>query len=534
MTEPRALKVPLALTDQILDLVVEQTRDQQHLLADIAARVQPYSDELIAVWTRVYREAKVREPLPPEDVIRGIQEAAVDLFFGGLRSADLSAYYASFIDWGKQIAQSGLAYDRLVQLVRAYQKSGLPFLARAYAPGPALEMALHALDLLYNGTIQILAAAYIQVAHEQLISSTRIRAVGQLAIGATHSLNNAFAGVLGRAQLLAERVHEEDWRSELQEIQRTAAGGAQTVRRLQEFARTSREEKFAPTDLNQLLREAAEITRFYWRDQAESNGVVIDVVKDFADVPPVLAHPSELREVFIELILNAIEAMPRGGLITLSTARKAGQLIVAVTDTGDGMPEALRRRVFDPFFTTKGAGHAGLGLSVAARVIGQHNGAFEVASTSGRGTTFTLALPLEAGGSEAPAKATLPPTQAANILIIDDEPTIRDVVAKFLAFRGHRVIVAGGGAEGVARFKENAFDLVVTDLGMPGMSGWDVAREIKKVKPKVLVVLMTGWSADLDSRKVKESGVDRVVHKPFQVDDVLDLIGEAVALREKM
>ncbi len=528
MTEPRLL------TECVLDQVVEQARDHQQLLAEIAARVEPFAAELVEVWAEAYRNARVREPLPPDDVIRGVQEAAVHLFFGGLRSANLRDYYSAFVDWGTALAHSGLAYDRLVQLVRAYQRSGLPFLTRVYAPGPQLEMALDAIDLLYNGTITMLAATYIQAAQEQLIQSGRMRALGQLAIGATHSLNNSFAAVLGRAQLLAERVRDNEVRGELQEIQRTAATGAQTVRQLQEFARMPRDEKFAPTDVTQLLRDAAEITRFYWRDQAESNGVVIDVVKDLTDQPPVLAHPRELRDVFIELILNAIEAMPRGGLITLSTERKANHLIVSVTDTGEGMPEATRRRVFDPFFTTKGAGHAGLGLSIAARVVAEHNGKVDVASQPERGTAFTLALPALESVAEEAQKTVLPPAQSANILIIDDEPTIRDVIAKFLAFRGHRVVVANSGSEGIARFKENAFDLVVTDLGMPGMSGWEVAREIKKIKPKALVVLMTGWSADLDSRKVKESGVDRVVHKPFEVDDVLDLVGEAVTLREKM
>ncbi len=529
MTEPHSL------TETILQQAEEQTRDQQQMLAEIAARVEPFSKELIEVWANVYRTTGAREPLPPDDVIHAIQEAAVQLFFGNLRGANLREYYSSVVEWGKQVAQTGLAFDRLARLVREYQRSGLPFLMRAYPPGPQLELALAALDSIYSGTVLVLAAAYIEIAHEQLITSARLRALGQLAIGATHSLNNSFAAVLGRAQLLAERARDEELRAELREIQQTASSGAQIVRRLQEFARTPREEKFAPTDVNALLREAAEITRFYWRDQAESRGVVIDVVKDFSDVPPVLAHPRELREVFIEFILNAIEALPNGGLLTLSTERKGEALSVAFTDTGEGIAESTRRRVFDPFFTTKGDTHAGLGLSIAARIIGQHNGKVEVTSQSGRGSCFTLTLPVvQPARAEEGKKPPLASAQTANILIIDDEPTIRDVVAKFLAFRGHHVVVASSGAEGVARFKENSFDLVVTDLGMPGMSGWDVAREIKKLKPKVLIVLMTGWSADLDSRKVKESGVDRVVHKPFEVDDVLDLVGEAVALRDKM
>lgn len=525
---------PQAMTDHFVDQAVELTRDHQSLLADLATRIEPYANELAEVWAKVYRETAVRQPLPSDAVVRGIQEEAVRLFFGGLRAGDLHAYFASVAAWGRQNALSGLPYDRLLTLVHAYQRSGLAFLMRAYPIHAELQLALAAFDDLYSAMVMLIGAAYIEVAQEHLVHGARLRALGQLASGAAHSLNNLLAAILGRTQLLLVRTRDDESRDELQEIQRTAAIGAQIVRRLQDFARASHEEKFAETDVNLLMRDAAEITRFYWRDQAEACGIVIDVVKDFSSVPPVMARPSELREVFIDLIFNAIEAMPRGGLITLRTERKGNAVLVSVIDTGEGMPEATRLRVFDPFFTTKGPAHAGLGLSTARSIVAQHNGAFTVESEPGRGTTFTLPLPMSEGKTAVTSERVSISTRAVNILIIDDEPTVREVVAKSLTFRGYRVVVAESGPDGIAAFKENGFDLVVTDLGMPGMSGWEVAREIKRLNPKVLVVLMTGWAADLDPEKMKEGGVDRIVHKPFDMDEVLGLVSEAVVLREKM
>lgn len=426
MTEPQTL------TDHVLDQVVELTHDHQQTLADLAARIEPYA-QVAEVWANVYREAGVRQPLPPDETVHAIQEQAVQLFFGGLRAGNLRDYYSAFSAWGRQIARSGLPYDRLLKLVREYQRSGLPFLVRAYPRGPELQLALAALDDLYSGMVTILGAAYIEAAQEQLIHGARLRALGQLAGGAAHSLNNLFAAILGRAQLLSERTRDGEARAELQQIQHTATAGAHIVRRLQDFARASGDEKFVETDVNLIMREAAEITRFLWRDQAEANGVVIDVVKDFADVPLVLARPSELREVFIDLILNAVEAMPQGGLITLRTERKGNDVLVSVIDTGEGMPEATRLRVFDPFFTTKGPSHVGLGLSIAAGIVAQHNGRFSVESAPGRGTTFTLSMPIAIGLIEETLEGAPTPTRAVNILIIDDEPTVRDIVAKFLS-----------------------------------------------------------------------------------------------------
>jgi CheY-like chemotaxis protein/anti-sigma regulatory factor (Ser/Thr protein kinase) len=313
-----------------------------------------------------------------------------------------------------------------------------------------------------------------------------------------------------------------------------ALASAANLRRLQDFLRVSRDARLIETDVNVAMREAAELTRYVWRDEAEAQGILIDVVKDLADVPLVMAYSSLLREMVVELIFNAIEAMPQGGLITLRTERKDDQVLMAVTDTGEGMPDAVQLRVFDAFFTTKGPTHPGLGLNNVQNIAKRHNATITLTSSPGRGSTFTISLPM--APSVVPEAPALPRAeQPARILLIDDESVIRDITAKILTLRGHQLNVYDNGAEGVRAFSQpGAFDIVITDLGMPGMSGWEVARAIKEIDPKVLVVLMTGWAAELDPQKVREGGVDRVLNKPFDVDQVLALVNEAVTLRDRM
>ncbi len=522
------------MTDRVLDQVTELTRDYQPVLVDLAARLEPYTQELVEAWVQAYREAGPRQPLSPEASVRSIQERAVQVLFSGLKQGNLRQYFGDLAEWARDCARSGLAYDRLLGLVREYQRAGFPFLRRIYPVGPEARHAFRALDELYAGTITLLGAVYLEVAREQLIQGARLRTLGELAMGATHSLNNLLTSILGHTQLLLEHTRQPEARNELNEIQRAATASAQMMRRLQDLSPVGEEENFEESDLNALVREASEITRFIWRDQSEVNGIVVDLIKDLTDVPPILARPSQLREALVALILNAIEAMPRGGMITMRTERKADNVLVSVIDTGDGMPEDTKMRVFDPFFTTKGAGHAGVGLSVVTEIVARHNGAIHVESELGRGTTLTLSLPIAPSAHPEPVAPPTPTTQPVSVLVIDDEAMVRDVIVRFLRFRGYPVTVAESGQEGVAAFKRQPSDLVVTDLGMPGMSGWEVAREVKRFKPKTLVVLMTGWASDLDPKKVKESGVDRLVHKPFDVDDMLTLVNQAAALREKM
>ncbi len=520
---------PLTVIERVIEQVQNLSQDEKPLLADLAARLEPHAKELAEGTRGAYAEAG----WPAADgSFRAQHESAAKALLGGLKRGDVAEFYQLLAGWARQAAGKGLSYDRALILARGFEKGSVLLLQRSIAPGPELKLSLNAIDRLYAGVVTVLGAVYLDFAQQQLMHGARMRVLGQLSSGAAHSLNNLFTAIMGHTQLLLDHTRQREAREELQEIHRVATQGAQMVRRFQEMARVGLTDEPIETDINLIVRDAAEITRFIWRDQAEANGIVVDVVKDLAQVPPVMARPNELREALIVLIFNAIDAMPNGGIVTLRTERKGEKVLVSVIDTGGGIPDAARPHLFEPFFTTKGNLHAGLGLNTASGIAARHNGSLTAESVPGRGSNLTLSLPVAPSVMEATEEVVA--TQGVSVLIIDDEPAVRDIVTRFLTFRGYPVVVADSGPEGLALFKDSKFDLVMTDLGMPGMSGWEVAREVKRLKPHTLVVLMTGWATDLDPRKAKESGVDRVVHKPFNVDEVLGLLTEAAALREKM
>ncbi|MBI5304791.1 MAG: response regulator [Chloroflexi bacterium] len=524
----------IGLAPYVVDLVIERTRDHAPALAEFAARIEPFAGELLSVWANTYRQIALTYSPGRETGSGELTEEVVRAFFTGLRYSNLREAFTALDDWARQLAQSSLLFDGALRLSAEYQRTLVPLLMRAYSPGPELQLTFEALDELFNGITLLVSTAYIETGQTRLAAGAQYRVIGQLTGGAAHSLNDVLASILGRAQLLHDRVRDDDARYELDEISHAATSGAQMMRRLQEFARAETQSQFVETDVNLLLRDASEVTRFMWRDQAEVQGLFIDVVRDFADVPPVRAQPMQLRRVFVELIINAIEALPRGGMITLRTERKANTVLVSIIDNGEGMADAVRQRIFDPFFSTKGSPHLGMGLTMAARTLTDHNGIWSIESAPGRGTTVTLTLIVAPRVTEPKAVAPEETPQVLSVLVIDNESAVRDMVGRMLSSEGHSVVTAESGSEGIAEYRRKKFDLVFTDLGMPGMSGWEVAQGIKRLNPQAIVVLMSGWAVSLDPRKAHELGVDLILQKPFDVAEVLRVIAESRAVSRAM
>lgn len=387
---------------------------------------------------------------------------------------------------------------------------------------------------------------------EQLGQSEKIRALGEMAGGVAHDFNNFLTVILGNAQLMLTQVDaaglDSDFRESLETVQRAAADAAETVRRIQEFTRVRTARSFTATDVNSVLRNSVEVASPRWRDEAAAAGRSIEIRADLSEIPPVNGNESELGEVFVNLILNATDALIQGGAITVTTDMEpGGQWIRAtVADDGMGMDEDERKRIFEPFFTTKGLAGSGLGLSVAYGIVNRHGGDIMVESRKGGGTRFTVRLPVAtvedlSEAAEQSLQADLAEVAGENgapkvrgkVLVIDDEMMIRTLIGDLINGMGHEAIVAASGREGVAKFTAAAgsgrpFDLVLTDLGMPEMSGWDVVDEVKQHSPETPVALITGWGDQLDPEKMKESHVDRVIAKPFSVDDIKLLMSQAL------
>ena len=374
----------------------------------------------------------------------------------------------------------------------------------------------------------------LSAAQDQLVRTEKLRALGEMASGVAHDFNNLLASVLGRAQLLLRRVQEPQLRQWLQVIERSALDGAQTVRRLQEFTRIRRDQQLEPLDINQVVRDALEITQSRWKEEPTSRGIAVEVRTVLAEVPAVLGDGSELREAMTNLILNALDAMPEGGTLTLTTALVDERIEIAVADSGVGMPPEVRDKVFDPFFTTKGPQGTGLGLSMTYGIISRHGGSIAVESEPGLGSTFRVSLPRAADVQPAPAPPPVPVTpavRALRCLVVDAEPPVRAVIGDILESAGHYVVTLGDGGEAIARFAAEPFDLVVTDLAMPRVSGWQVARAVKHAAPQVPVFLVTGFGVELSAEERRAHGVDLVLVKPLQIQEILDAVAEVARAR---
>jgi signal transduction histidine kinase/CheY-like chemotaxis protein len=370
---------------------------------------------------------------------------------------------------------------------------------------------------------------------EQYAQIEKLSALGELASGVAHDFNNTLAGILGRAQLLLGAKDPERIDAGLKLIIKTAKDGAKTIKRIQDFARQRRDHDFEPVSVDQLLLDVREITRPRWKSRAESEGVHISLELQLgSDEARVLGDESELREVLVNLVFNAVDAMPQGGTLTLSTREAAGTVEIAVADTGTGMTEEVRSRVFDPFFTTKGKAGMGLGLAVSYGIIRRHEGGIEAESELGRGTTFRIKLPAamtaarQAPAAEAPAIALVPHRpEGTRLLVVDDEENVRELLADILESEGYQVELAASGREALEKFGDGSgFDALFTDLGMQGMSGWELAHAVREIDAKIPVAVVTGWGEAVGSSERLAAQVDWVIAKPFDAAQILAIARE--------
>ncbi|HEY6804005.1 MAG TPA: PAS domain S-box protein [Pyrinomonadaceae bacterium] len=356
---------------------------------------------------------------------------------------------------------------------------------------------------------------------ERAARADKLRALGQLASGVAHDFNNSLAAILGRAQLLRRQLSDQALVRNLDIIQTAAEDAAATVRRIQTFARKSPVKEFEVLDVGGLLHDAVEITRTRWENEARLRGLEYDVTLDSESDCTSYGSASELREVFVNLIVNAVDAMPRGGKLNITCSRTDTRLQLQFSDNGMGMPEDIRQKIFEPFFSTKGAHGTGLGLSVSYSIIERHEGSISVTSEVGTGTTFNINLPAIVPESTAIDEADLVDEMPRlKILVIDDEPSVRETLAEMLVAVNHEVQLAESGHHALERLRAEEYDLVFTDLAMPEMDGWETARAIRKQWPHVRIVMVTGYGSTTPLPLGEEDLIDGIIGKPFDFSQV--------------
>jgi len=371
-----------------------------------------------------------------------------------------------------------------------------------------------------NGRL-VRALADLQQTQQQIVQQERLRALGEMASGVAHDFNNALAKILGFNELLLtspERLSNPDSvKQYLQMINTAAQDAANVVRRLREFYRKRREtETFEPVNLNQLVEQAVSLTQPKWKQQTQASGITVAIHTDLREVPPVGGNEADLREVLTNLIFNAVDAMPKGGTITIRTRREGEQVVLEVSDTGTGMTEEVRRRCLEPFFSTKGERGTGLGLAIVYGILQRHGGSVDIESEVGKGTTFVIRLSRYTGQQAAPAKQqTETVSRPLHVLVVDDDPLLRDIEAEYLSSDGHTVETASNGSEALQKMRWKQFDLLMADRAMPQMNGDQLASAVKQLAPHVPVILVTGFADMMKSGGDKPAGVDLVVPKPF-------------------
>jgi PAS domain S-box-containing protein len=350
---------------------------------------------------------------------------------------------------------------------------------------------------------------------DQLYQAEKLRALGELAAGVAHNFNNLLTGVMGYAELMKLRTDiPEPVQQNAAKIVEAARRCSAIVRRIQAFGRPIDPTQTERVNLNRVIHDTVDITSAKWRSQAEREGRSIQVALDLGDIPEVQSTGAAWEEILTNLIFNAVDAMPEGGTIRIATRQDANTVVAEVSDTGTGMDEETRRRVFEPFFTTKPSDRGtGLGLSTVWGLVQAQGGRVEIDSAPGEGTTFAIRVPQASAPEAEDAEGTAAePITGMAILVIDDEPSVRDFLPSLLS--GHRVDTAEGGLEGLRLFEQKRHDLVITDWVMSGMSGLAVADRVKRLSPRTVVVLMTGWEIKGTAASQSPS-VDLVFSKPF-------------------
>ena len=387
-------------------------------------------------------------------------------------------------------------------------------------------------DAIENARLfESLEKAYKELSNtqEQLIMTEKLRALGEMAGGVAHDFNNALGIILGRVQLLLHEITDEKLVKQLQQIETVTLDGAKTVQKLQNFTRVSQSGQFEHVDLNKVISNAIEAAKPRWKDECQHRGINIELNFNQGELPLILGNKTDLVEAFSNIILNAVDALPEGGCIKIVSYKEDDKAKVTITDNGRGMGEATLNRIFFPFYTTKGKQGTGMGLAVVYGIVTRHKGEIDVTSKPGRGTTFMLSFPTTGKvKSEVKPQVDIKEEIKANVLVIDDDESIRNVVGDILKYLGHSVSVAATGEEGVKLFKENDFDIVITDLGMPGISGWEVTRICKSLKFYIPVIMISGWGNQIDEEMIKQSKLDGILTKPFEMKKIKNAIQKAL------
>jgi len=384
--------------------------------------------------------------------------------------------------------------------------------------------------LVHDVTEQAHAEAELRKAHETLRHRDRLQTIGEVASGVAHDLNNALNVMRLRLELIRRDAEEKQviHREHLDAFARIVDDAAIRVARMHDLA-GKRGDDFETVDLSRVISEAVAFARSEIEHRATADGIPFRLVTKVHEAATVLANPAELRHVFVNLLLNARDAMPGGGTISIACIRETDYLIVSVTDEGTGIPAESLDRIFESFFTTKGSRGTGLGLSMARGAMARIGGSIKASNRSPRGAEFVLRFPLLPPEERTAPPAGVPSPRPAirdqlRVLLVDDDVDCLEVTRDVLQAESLLVEVARSGAEALALLRHHPYDLMLCDVGMPEMSGWQVAAEARTHRPSLAIYMVTGWASEFGSMDSRKQAVDGVLGKPIDLGELREII----------
>lgn len=368
---------------------------------------------------------------------------------------------------------------------------------------------------------------------EKLIHQERLSALGQMTSGIAHDFNNMLTPILGYSDLILEDPdilkNCEELLSMLGSIRKASGEARETVKRLQEFQRADSRSKMEKVSVAELVSSVIAATKPLWKTHKEIYSTSITIREDVPLDLMVTASKSQLREALMNLLLNAIYALPSGGEVTIRAFVKDEYFYLEVRDTGIGMSKDVVQRCLEPFFSTKGEDGTGMGLAMVHGIIERHNGSLSIDSAPGKGTTIAMRLPLaqEETGAQPDPRASAKVVRPLKVLVVDDDMNSRKLLSKYLALDGHCVTTAIDVSGGIAEFDQGEFNLLITDRAMPGASGDKMAQHVKASAHQVPVLMITGFAKVMAPRNNHSMDVDCILGKPFTVRELRNAIEQA-------
>jgi len=408
-----------------------------------------------------------------------------------------------------------------------------------------LESEKRTLEKLVTEKTSELKSSYEQLrkSQDQLIHTEKMRVIGQLASGIAHDINNILSIILGSSEILLNNSNDIVTIKRINTISKAASDGATIIRRLQEFSKNEYAHITETVNLNEILVEVIEMTTYLVVEKKKKENINVSFKHDFGEIPPISGNASELRSVITNIIINAIDSFAKSGNIYIKTVRKNSEMVeLTFRDEGKGIEKEILDRIFEPFFTTKGTRGSGLGLSQVYGIISRHNGNINVESEYGKGTLITVQIPVSqmaeiVGSSNSIDLQTAPQliNETPNInqkviLIIEDEAEIRGIYNNILLDMGHEPVFAASGEEGIEKWKTGKYDMIISDIGLPGISGWDFIKSVRAENDDIPILVITGWGNEITSDRVSSNHINKIITKPFKFDQFINYVNELLNL----